>query len=237
MSPETPQLPLDDPAFRDLHRLAGFMIGETDNNWSNIALARAVSRIFTGRGIELRLVRRVGSAELTPTEKPGVRFGPGRNAVLEGMSGVVRGFGTAHALAAVLPGREYRFIGKTGTLDSQGLRQVSAFMFAASSPGPADLCSVAGVIFVEMPDGAASAQPAAKELFASIVARALDAHGSWHEAHCHSGVDSARPTLAGEPIRGTRESVEARERGTHDDSSEHRPARRGEQSDRRRHRD
>ena len=236
VSPEIPQLPLDDPALRDLHHLAGFMIGEADNNWSNLALARAVSRIFTGRGIELRLVRRVGSTELAPTEKPEVHFGPGRNAVLEGMSGVVRGYGTAHTLAAVLPGRGYRFIGKTGTLDSQGLRQVSAFMFAASSPGPADLCSVAGVIFVEMPDGAASAQPAAKELFASIVARAFEAHGSWHDPRCHSGVESPHPTLAGEPVRGARESLEARERGTHDDSSEHRPARRADPSDRDRRR-
>jgi hypothetical protein len=237
VSPEIPQLPLDDPAFRDLHRLAGFMIGETDNNWSNIALARAVSRIFTGRGVELRLVRRVGGAELAPTEKPGVQFGPGRSAVIDGMSGVVRGYGTAHTLASVLPGRGYRFIGKTGTLDSQGLRQVSAFMFAASSPGPADLCSVAGVIFVEMPDGAAAAQPAAKELFASIVARALEAHGSWHDARCHSAAEAPRPTLAGEPARGTRATVEARERGTHNDSVDHRPARRADQNDRRRRRD
>jgi hypothetical protein len=238
VSPEVPQLPLDDPAFRDLHRLAGFMIGETDNNWSNVALARAVSRIFTGRGIELRLVRRVGSSELAPTEKTGVQFGPARSAVIEGMSGVVRGYGTAHTLASVLPNHGYRFIGKTGTLDSQGLRQVSAFMFAASSPGPADLCSVAGVIFVEMPDGAAAAQPAAKELFASIIARALEAHGSWHDARCQSAVrESPRPTLAGEPVRGSRETVEARERGTHNDSVDHRPSRRADQNDRRRHRD
>jgi hypothetical protein len=237
VSPEIPQLPLDDPAFHDLHRLAGFMIGETDNNWSNIALARAVSRIFTGRGVEMRLVRRVGSVELEPTEKPGVRFGPGRAAVLEGMSGVVRGYGTAHTLAAVLPGRGYRFIGKTGTLDSQGLRQVSAFMFAASSPGPAELCSVAGVIFVEMPDGAPSAQPAAKELFASIVARAFEAHGAWRDARCHSGVEAPRPTLAGEPARTGRENAEARDRGSHDDSLDRRPARRADQNDRRRHRD
>jgi hypothetical protein len=237
VSPEVPQLPLDDPEFRDLHRLAGFMIGETDNNWSNIALARAVSRIFTGRGVDLRLVRRVGGAELPPTEKEGVRFGPGRTAVLEGMTGVVRGYGTAHTLAAALPARGYRFIGKTGTLDSQGLRQVSAFMFAASSPGPAELCSVAGVIFVEMPDGAKAAQPAAKELFASIVARALAAHGPWSTSRCRAAGDAPRPTLAGEPVRRGRESVEARERGTQDDSSDHRPARRADQNDRRRRRD
>jgi hypothetical protein len=153
------------------------------------------------------------------------------------MTGVVRGYGTAHTLAAALPARGYRFIGKTGTLDSQGLRQVSAFMFAASSPGPAELCSVAGVIFVEMPDGAKAAQPAAKELFASIVARALAAHGPWSTSRCRAAGDAPRPTLAGEPARRGRESVEAKERGTHDDSSDHRPARRADQNDRRRRRD
>jgi hypothetical protein len=237
VSPEVPQLPLDDPAFRDLHRLAGFMIGETDNNWSNLALARAVSRIFTGRGVQLRLVRRVGTVDMPPMEKQGVRFGPARSAVLDGMSGVVRGFGTAHTLAASLPTRGYKFIGKTGTLDSQGLRQVSAFMFAVASPGPAELCSVAGVIFVEMPDGAATAQPSGKELFASIVARALQAHGPWRDARCHAAGDTTRPMLAGEPLKRGRESVEARERGTREDSSDHRPARRAEPSDRRRRRD
>jgi hypothetical protein len=237
VSPEVPQLPLDDPEFRDLHRLAGFMIGETDNNWSNVALARAVSRIFTGRGVELRLVRRVGAVDLPPTEKEGVRFGPGRAAVLEGMSGVVRGYGTAHTLATVLPGRGYRFIGKTGTLDSQGLRQVSAFMFAAASPGPAELCSVAGVIFIEMPDGAKAAQPAAKELFASIVARALAAHGPWSDARCRGAGESPHPTLAGEPVRSGRVAVEVRERGMRDDSTDTRPPRRPDQNDRRRRRD
>ena len=238
VSPEVPQLPLNDPEFRDLHKLAGFMIGETDNNWSNVALARAVSRIFTGRGVELRLLRRVGSVELATTEKEGVHFGPGRLAVIEGMSGVVRGYGTAHTLATALPGRGYRFIGKTGTLDSQGLRQVSAFMFAAASPGPPEVCSVAGVIFVEMPDGAKAAQPAAKELFASVVARAITAHGSWSDARCRAG-EAPHPTLAGEPVRrgGGRESVEARERGTHDDSTDNRPARRADHNDRRRRRD
>jgi len=239
VSPEVPQLPLDDPQFRDLHRLAGFMIGETENNWSNIALVRAVSRIFTGRGVELRLVRRVGGADLAPIEKEGVRFGPGRSAVLDGMSGVVRGYGTAHTLSAALPGHGFRFIGKTGTLDSQGLRQVSAFMFAAASPGPPDVCSVAGVIFVEMPDGAKAAQPAAKELFASIVARALTAHGAWSDARCRAGGESPRPTLAGEPVRrsGGRESVDARERGTRDDSTDKGPARHADHNDRRRRRD
>jgi cell division protein FtsW (lipid II flippase) len=236
VSPEVPQLPLGDPSFRDLHRLAGFMIGETDNNWSNIALARAVSRIFTGRGVQLRLIRRVGSVPLAPTEKQGVSFGPARAAVLEGMSGVVRGYGTAHTLAASLPGRGFRFVGKTGTLDSQGLRQVSGFMFAAASPGPAELCSVAGVIFVEMPDGATAAQPSAKELFATIVARALASQGPWHDARCRGAAEVNRPMLAGEPARTGRESVQERERGTHDESPDHRPARRTDQNDRRRRR-
>ena len=105
VSPEVPQLPLDDPAFRDLHRLAGFMIGETDNSWSNIALARAVSR---------HLHRPRSATASCPScrerghgtdGKAGRALWPGTHAVLDGMSGVVRGYGTAHTLAASLPAR------------------------------------------------------------------------------------------------------------------------------------
>ncbi len=79
VSPDVPTLPLDSPQFSDLRYLAGFMIGENENNWSNAALVRALARIMNGRGTELRLIQRVGDIGLAPMEKAGVRFGAGRD--------------------------------------------------------------------------------------------------------------------------------------------------------------
>ena len=108
VSPEATQLPLHDATLHDLRRLAGFMIGETDQNWSNASLARAMSRLFTGTAVELRLVRRVGAIELPPRVKAGVTFGPGRRAVLvfEGWDAAGKG-GIIQRLTASLDPRYF----------------------------------------------------------------------------------------------------------------------------------
>ena len=84
VSPDVPSLPLDSPQFSDLRYLAGFMIGENENNWSNAALVRALARIMNGRGTELRLIQRVAIRRSAPVEKPGVHFGGGRDARASG---------------------------------------------------------------------------------------------------------------------------------------------------------
>ena len=89
VSPDVPSLPLDAPQFSDLRYLAGFMIGENENNWSNAALVRSLARIMNARGTELRLIQRVGDTVLAPVEKPGVHFTAGRDDVLAGMRGVI----------------------------------------------------------------------------------------------------------------------------------------------------
>jgi hypothetical protein len=78
------------------------------------------------------MVRRVDTLPLPLHEKGGLRFDAARAAVLEGMGGVVRGYGTAQAVHASLPGGGFDFVAKTGTLDSPGLRQTSSFLFAGS---------------------------------------------------------------------------------------------------------
>ena len=82
VSPALPSLPLDGAEFRDVRHVAGFLIGETDNTWSNASLAQAVSRLYTGKAITLRLVRRIGATALPPTPSRALPFGAGREAVL-----------------------------------------------------------------------------------------------------------------------------------------------------------
>jgi cell division protein FtsW (lipid II flippase) len=184
VSPATPELPVDDRAFADLRHVAGFLIGETDNRWSNAALARAVSRIATGRAVELRLVRQIGATALPAPAFDTLPFGPGRAAVLEGMRGVVRGRGTAHDVGALFASPALDLLGKTGTLESDALEPLSAFMWAGRTTAPgAALCPAAGIVVVELEPGAADRLRAAA-LFADAVAPALRETFGWGGTPC-----------------------------------------------------
>jgi len=187
VSPATPELPVDDRAFGDLRHVAGFLIGETDNRWSNAALARAVSRIATGRAVELRLVRQIGATALPAPAFDTLPFGPGRAAVLEGMRGVVRGRGTARDVAALFTSPALDLLGKTGTLESDALEPLSAFLWAGRSVTPATakagVCPAAGIVVVELEPGAADRLRAAA-LFADAVAPALRETFGWGGTPC-----------------------------------------------------
>ncbi len=183
VSPELPVLALDAPQFHDLHHLAGFMIGETENSWSNAILARAASRLYTGNGVTLRLLKRLGSIEMPIAEAQPLAFGAGRDAVLEGMTNVVRGFGTASSLDGTWPA-EIRLHAKTGTLDSDGLSGTSEFMFVGGNARGSTACSVAGMIHVEGFQGSTRPPPTGKELFLHVILPALITHGPWHDVAC-----------------------------------------------------
>ena len=184
VSPTLPELPVDDRAFADLRHVAGFLIGETDNRWSNAALAKAVSRIATGRAVELRLLRTVGGVSLPAPTFDTLPFGPGREAVLEGMRGVVRGTGTAREVGALFASPALDLLGKTGTLESDALEPLSAFMWAGrSSARGAALCPAAGIVVVELEPGAAKRLRAAT-LFADAVAPALRETFGWGGTPC-----------------------------------------------------
>ncbi len=191
VSPATPQLDLDGKQFHDLHHLAGFMIGETENSWSNATLVRAASRIFTGKAVELRLVRRLGADVLSAPEPPDLRMGKGRDAVLDGMSDVVQGIGTARTLQGRWPAG-VKLVGKTGTLDSDGLSGTSSFMFVGSNATGGAACSVAGVIHVEGFENATTVPPAGKDVFARVVLPALMKRGPWREARCANATGGAK---------------------------------------------
>lgn len=191
VSPDVPSLPLDAPRFSDLRYLAGFMIGENENNWSNAALVRALARVMTGRGTELRLIQRVGDTVLAPIEKPGVRFGRARADVLSGMRGVVRGYGTAARTTGALfntPG--FDFFGKTGTLESQRFEPLSLFLFGGHDARPKPhACPVVGIVYVESERGAAE-RLSGVSLFADVIAPVLRERYGWADKPCLV----ARPT-------------------------------------------
>ncbi|MEO8623818.1 MAG: hypothetical protein ABI625_22245, partial [bacterium] len=191
VSPATPTLDLDGAQFHDLHHLAGFMIGETENSWSNATLVRAASRIFTGKAVDLRLIRRLGTEKLAAPDAPDLRMGKGRDVVLEGMSNVVHGIGTAKMLQGKWPAG-IKLVGKTGTLDSEGLSGTSSFMFVGSNAAGGVECSVAGVIHVEGLENAAITPPAGKDVFARVVLPALMKQGPWRDARCANAVGGTK---------------------------------------------
>jgi hypothetical protein len=185
VSPDVPTLPLDSPQFSDLRYLAGFMIGENENNWSNAALVRALARIMNGRGTELRLIQRVGDTALPPVEKPGVRFGVGRDHVLAGMRGVVRGTGTAaRTTASMFDAPGFDFFGKTGTLESQRFEPLSLFLFGGrDGRAKPHGCPVVGIVYVESERGAAE-RLTGVSLFADVVAPVLRERYGWGDKPC-----------------------------------------------------
>ena len=185
VSPDVPSLPLDAPQFSDLRYLAGFMIGENENNWSNAALVRSLARIMNARGTELRLIQRVGDTVLAPAEKPGVHFTTGRDDVLAGMRGVVRGSGTAARTTGALfnaPG--FDFFGKTGTLESQRFEPLSLFLFGGrEAKAKPRACPIVGIVYVESDRGAAE-RLTGVSLFADVVAPVLRERYGWGDKPC-----------------------------------------------------
>jgi len=185
VSPDVPSLPLDSPQFSDLRYLAGFMIGENENNWSNAALVRALTRVMNGRGTELRLIQRVGDTVLAPVEKQGVRFGSGRDAVLAGMRGVVRGNGTAaRTTARMFDAPGFDFFGKTGTLESQRFEPLSLFLFGGRDGRVKPHgCPIVGIVYVESERGAPE-RLTGVSLFADVVAPVLRDRYGWGDKPC-----------------------------------------------------
>jgi len=185
VSPDVPSLPLDAPQFSDLRYLAGFMIGENENNWSNAALVRSLARIMNARGTELRLIQRVGDTVLAPAEKPGVHFTTGRDDVLAGMRGVVRGSGTAaRTTGAMFNAPGFDFFGKTGTLESQRFEPLSLFLFGGrEAKAKPRACPIVGIVYVESDRGAAE-RLTGVSVFADVVAPVLRERYGWGDKPC-----------------------------------------------------
>ena len=196
VSPDVPALPLGSPQFSDLRYLAGFMIGENENNWSNAALVRALARVMNGRGTELRLIQRVGDSVIAPSEKPAVRFNGGREDVLAGMRGVVRGSGTAaRTTGSMFEAPGFDFFGKTGTLESQRFEPLSLFLFGGRDGRvKGHGCPVVGIVYVESERGTTE-RLTGVSLFANVVAPVLRDRYGWGAKPCMI----ARPVPAETP--------------------------------------
>ena len=206
VSPELVQLPLAGARYDTLRYLAGFLIGERDQPWSNAAFARAYSRLATGRAVELRMLRRVGDRALAPVVARELPFGPGRAAVLDGMRGVVRS-GTGARAGLALPSPSLELFGKTGTAEGDGTRggptPVSRFVFIGrphgtpeSRKGAPMLCPAVGAILVEAERDAAGRLPAV-DLFADAVAPVLRERLGWDGKH---GASDERSALSDERV-------------------------------------
>jgi hypothetical protein len=199
VSPELVQLPLAAARYDTLRHLAGFLIGEDDNLWSNAAYARATARLATGRAIELRLVRGVGDSTLAAPAARALPFGSARAAVLDGMRGVVRS-GTGARARQALPSPALDLFGKTGTAEGDGTASgpvpTSRFIFggrAAAEARARSICPVVGALLVEAERGATGRLPAV-DLFAEVVAPLLRERMGWDGVHaCARGQRSSRP--------------------------------------------
>jgi cell division protein FtsI/penicillin-binding protein 2 len=166
--------------------LATFMIGGGTDRWNNVGMTEAVSRIFTGRRIDLHLLRAIGEDTLytTPDSLPGMAAV--RGAVLDGMRGVVTlPYATAGALRTEFGATGLDWVGKTGTLKERDWTG-SLFLFAGASKGQTStICAAAGVLTIEFanggdPDGKATA------FFSSAIAPLLRQELGWGDKPCRA---------------------------------------------------
>jgi hypothetical protein len=134
---------------------AAFLLGGGSNRWSNLALVQAFSRVFTGRAVNLHVLRAVGPHTLVadPAELPALEVA--REAVLTGLDAVVnRPWGTGRSLRGVFP-PHVNWRAKTGTLYE---REWNGSVFLWAGRGATDerpVCAAAGILTLEM-NGSAS---------------------------------------------------------------------------------
>ena len=190
ITPEPVSLELN--ALQSPRELAAFMIGGDRNRWNNVALVQALSRIYSGRAVELHVLRSIGPHTLA--REPGTFAGSNTNrgAVLDAMAAVTdEPWGTAYLLRNTFPGK-VTWRAKTGTLLEREWVG-SVFLFAGGPSAPAsNACSAAGVITVELnrngvPEGRATT------VFRDAIAPLLQKTLGWGSSAC----------LRSEPDRGT----------------------------------
>ncbi|MEO5509248.1 MAG: hypothetical protein ABIS27_01365 [Longimicrobiales bacterium] len=166
--------------------LATFMIGGGTDRWNNVSMTEAVSRIFTGRRVALHLLRSIGDDTLSglPDSLPGMAAV--RDAVLDGMRGVVTlPYATAGVLRSEFGANGLDWIGKTGTLKERDWTG-SLFLFAgAAKTQTSTICAVAGVLTIEFasggdPDGKATA------FFSDAIAPLLRQELGWGDKPCRA---------------------------------------------------
>jgi hypothetical protein len=184
ISPEAVTLELD--RIRHPRALASFMIGGASNRWNNVALVQALSRLYTGTDVELRLLDSIGDRSITREAKPVAALLRVRPHIREGLSTTIhQPWGTAYALHDAFNTDRVSWIGKTGTLAEREWTG-SVFLFAGE-PAAENMrvCPVAGIIVLELkrgtnPDGKASG------VFRDQIAPLLREYRGWGARACLS---------------------------------------------------
>ena len=168
------------------HRTATFMIGGGVDRWNNIAMVEAVSRIFTGRRVDLHLLLSIGNDTLATETDSLPQMTDVRTPVLDGMRAVVREpWATAGALRTEFPTARVDWGAKTGTL-KEAEWTGSVFLFAGGPvPRATGPCAVAGVVTIEFtrgsnPDGRAT------RLFRDAIAPILRSELGWGDRACRA---------------------------------------------------
>ncbi len=159
--------------------LASFSIGGSSNRWNNVALVQAVSRLSSGRSVQIHAVRSAGPHDLMSPAPAFPMDGVARRHVLDGMRSVTtESWGTATAaLRAAMPPR-VEFFAKTGTLVEREWVG-SIFLFAGGAQaGASGVCPVAGAITIQLPAGV-SPDGVATAAFVEAVLPLLRRHAGW----------------------------------------------------------
>jgi hypothetical protein len=184
ITPEPVILRLDE--VRSPRELATFMIGGGVDRWNNVAMVEAVSRIFTGRRVDLHMLQSIGVDTLTPETDSLALMMDVRAPIMDGMRAVVREpWATAGALRTEFPASRVDWGAKTGTL-KEAEWTGSVFLFVggpAASGGTA--CPVAGVVTIEFsrgsdPDGRAT------RFFRDAIAPLLKTELGWGDRPCRA---------------------------------------------------
>jgi len=176
ITPEPVVLKLD--SISSPRQLATFMIGGGENRWNNIALAQAVSRIYTGNATQLHIVRSVGDVALRPGAVALQDIEAQRHAVMSGMRGVItQTWGTAHTLSTAFP---IQWVAKSGTLREREWTG-SVFLFAGGADTSA--CTMAGVITIQL-EARANPDGVATRFFRDNIAPLLRTHAGWNGTRC-----------------------------------------------------
>jgi len=177
ITPEPVSLAME--AITTPRQFATFLLGGGRNRWNNVALVQAFSRIYTGRAVQLQLLRSIGDATLMDAPAPLEAADVARNAVLDGLRAVVEEpWGTGSGLRGVFAPK-VRWRAKTGTLQEREWNG-SIFLFAGDGSG---VCAAAGIVTVEMngnarPDGRATA------IFREAIAPLLQDGLGWGAQAC-----------------------------------------------------
>ncbi|CAN5709180.1 hypothetical protein BH23GEM9_BH23GEM9_17480 [soil metagenome] len=176
ITPEPVGLAMD--GFRSPRELASFTIGGGRNRWNNVALVQAISRIYSGHGVNLHVVRAAGPHVISPQPRAFGLNAAARTSVLDGMDAVTQEpWGTGYALRNAFPAR-VSWRAKTGTLNEREWVG-SIFLFAGGPAGTqANVCAAAGIVTVELATGAA-ADGRATALFRDAVAPLLRRQLGW----------------------------------------------------------